>query len=166
MAVRGAPRQLTDRQHAVLRLVRQGLSNREIADQMDITEDGVKTHLSRLFLRYGVSNRVELLAVTEDEHADGRLTARTPLGVLRVIAARADSRGAALESTPKDAALVPRITTLRESLAEADAALGLVAELPADTTGPLIEAVRKRLAAALDALEAVERSGNARQSAP
>jgi hypothetical protein len=52
------------------------------------------------------------------------------------------------------------MTTLRENLAAADAALGLVAELPAETTGPLIEVVRKRLAAALDALDAVEHSQN------
>ena len=78
MAVHARTPQLTERQRMVIAHVRQGYSNREIGDKLAISEDGVKAHLSRLYLRYGVTNRVELIA-SVDETA-GRLSSlRRPL---------------------------------------------------------------------------------------
>ena len=56
---------LTARQRQVLALVAQGRSNREIAGELGITEQGVKSHVSRLLLRHGVPNRTALVAATK-----------------------------------------------------------------------------------------------------
>jgi DNA-binding CsgD family transcriptional regulator len=59
---RGRPRHpdtLTPRQAEVLTLVREGLSNREIADRLDISLDGVKFHVSEIISRTGVTTRRE-----------------------------------------------------------------------------------------------------------
>lgn len=65
------PRPLTERQCVVLRLVEDGLSNRQIADRLGISENGVKRHIASLFARYGVESRAALvyraLANGEDE---------------------------------------------------------------------------------------------------
>lgn len=53
---------LTDRQSQVFRLItRHGLSNRRIAEQLKISEDTVKGHVSAIMRRYGVSNRNQLI---------------------------------------------------------------------------------------------------------
>lgn len=51
----------TDRQAEVLALVREGLTNAEIADRMAVSPTTVKTWLQRLYRRTGTRNRVELL---------------------------------------------------------------------------------------------------------
>lgn len=51
---------LTPRELEVIRLVTQGCSNREIAAQLKISEETVKRHLSNVFVKVGMSNRVEL----------------------------------------------------------------------------------------------------------
>jgi len=60
---------LTGRQRQVLTLVAQGRSNREIAGELGITEQGVKSHISRLLLRHGVPNRTALVAATRSRSA-------------------------------------------------------------------------------------------------
>jgi DNA-binding NarL/FixJ family response regulator len=52
--------QLTAREMAVVRLVAEGLSNREIAAQLYISSSTVKTHLARVFQKLHVSTRHEL----------------------------------------------------------------------------------------------------------
>jgi two-component system nitrate/nitrite response regulator NarL len=52
---------VTRREAAVVRLAVEGLSNREIAQQLALTEHTVKNYLFRVFDKLGVSNRVELL---------------------------------------------------------------------------------------------------------
>jgi len=51
---------LTPRELEMVRLVTQGCSNREIAFQLNISEETVKRHLSNVFDKVGMSNRVEL----------------------------------------------------------------------------------------------------------
>ena len=51
---------LTSREREILSAVVMGLTNREIAEKLSITEDTVKHHLSRIFDKVGVSHRVEL----------------------------------------------------------------------------------------------------------
>ena len=55
-----APVQLTPREESVVRLVVQGMVNREIADALHLSEHTIKNYLFRIFDKLGVSNRVEL----------------------------------------------------------------------------------------------------------
>jgi DNA-binding CsgD family transcriptional regulator len=154
---RGTPTVLTTRQHDVLRLVRRGMTNREIGGELGITEDGVKAHLSRLFLRFGVTNRVELLAAADmDPRGDRALSATASLGGLRAIAGRASDTTAAIVVGPDSNGLARQIAAVREALAAVDGALGIVGDLPPEATGPVVAAVRKRLADALEALDNVQ----------
>lgn len=52
---------LSKRQSQLLVMLDQGLSNREIADQLGISEHTVKVHLWRLFRRLGVKSRTQTL---------------------------------------------------------------------------------------------------------
>ena len=58
-----APQQpsLSRREQEVMELVLQGLSNREIADTLNVSENTVKKYVYDLFNKIGVSNRVELV---------------------------------------------------------------------------------------------------------
>jgi DNA-binding NarL/FixJ family response regulator len=51
---------LTPREEDVVRLVAQGLRNREIADRIFVSEQTVKNHLNVIFDKLGVSDRLEL----------------------------------------------------------------------------------------------------------
>jgi DNA-binding CsgD family transcriptional regulator len=53
------PDLLTPRQQEVLTLVREGLTNREIAERLDITPDGAKFHVSEILTKIGVRSREE-----------------------------------------------------------------------------------------------------------
>ena len=50
---------LTMREHDVLALVADGLSNREVAHELSISEHTVKFHLASIFGKLGVSTRTE-----------------------------------------------------------------------------------------------------------
>ncbi|NSW75850.1 MAG: response regulator transcription factor [Candidatus Atribacteria bacterium] len=57
---------LSGREFEIVQLVIQGLGNREIAEKLFISENTVKNHLSRIFQKLGVKDRVELaLLVTK-----------------------------------------------------------------------------------------------------
>lgn len=51
--------QLTSRETEILRLVREGLANKQIARRLDITERTVKAHLTSAFARIGVTDRTQ-----------------------------------------------------------------------------------------------------------
>lgn len=55
-----SPVKLTPREQSVVRLVVQGMVNREIADSLHLSEHTIKNYLFRIFDKLGVSNRVEL----------------------------------------------------------------------------------------------------------
>lgn len=52
---------LTPREEQVVALVAQGLSNREIAQELNLSEHTVKKYLFRIFEKLGISTRVELV---------------------------------------------------------------------------------------------------------
>lgn len=52
---------LTDRQSQVLGLMVRGLSNREIAEQLDLSEGTVKIHATAVFKALGVNSRTQAL---------------------------------------------------------------------------------------------------------
>lgn len=53
-------RVLTSREKEIVSSIVAGLTNREIAEKLSISEDTVKHHLSRIFDKVGVSHRLEL----------------------------------------------------------------------------------------------------------
>ena len=54
---------LTERESELLKLVLEGRSNKEIAAACFITENTVKTHLSRVYSKYAVASRTELISL-------------------------------------------------------------------------------------------------------
>lgn len=61
---RRRPPGLTERETEVLQLLRQGLTNREIADRLVIATGTVRTHLENIFEKLGVHTRTAALART------------------------------------------------------------------------------------------------------
>lgn len=59
LAERVSGTELTTREHEVLRLIVQGLSNKEIGNQLHISEATVKTHINNLLSKLGVSDRTQ-----------------------------------------------------------------------------------------------------------
>ena len=156
MAVHARTPQLTERQRLVIAHVRQGYSNREIGDRLAISEDGVKAHLSRLYLRYGVTNRVELIT-SVNEAADQPALIASPAPDM----SRAHANGTPAKSAtsgPTAAAAAGKLSAVRDALVAIDAALGLVSELPPETTEAMISAVKRRLGGAISALDEAQRA--------
>lgn len=52
---------ITDRENQVINLICKGLKNKDIADKLFITETTVRHHLSAIFEKLSISNRVELV---------------------------------------------------------------------------------------------------------
>ena len=57
----GQPTKLTKRQKQLILMLDEGLSNRDIAERLGISEHTVKVHLWRLFRRLGVKSRTQTL---------------------------------------------------------------------------------------------------------
>jgi DNA-binding NarL/FixJ family response regulator len=62
-------RQLTERERDVLKGVFEGLSNKEIAASLSISEGSVKSALQQLFVKTGVRTRSQLVRVALEEYA-------------------------------------------------------------------------------------------------
>ncbi len=62
-----APRPPSDRELALIRLVRSGHSNDEVAVHLGIGTRGVESSLRRMFGRYGVLSRTELVTLAETQ---------------------------------------------------------------------------------------------------
>jgi DNA-binding NarL/FixJ family response regulator len=52
---------LTSREEQVVALVTDGLSNRNVANELGLSEHTVKKYLFRIFEKLGISSRVELV---------------------------------------------------------------------------------------------------------
>ncbi len=60
------PAELTDRECEVLRLVATGVTNREIAAELVISEHTVGRHLQNIFMKLGLSSRAAATAYAYD----------------------------------------------------------------------------------------------------
>jgi DNA-binding NarL/FixJ family response regulator len=58
---------LTEREFALVKMVKEGYRNKEIAKILCISEQTVKSHLSRIFRKMNVSGRTELLKKVSDQ---------------------------------------------------------------------------------------------------
>jgi DNA-binding CsgD family transcriptional regulator len=168
-------RALTPRQHLILRNVARGRTNKDIAAELGISEQGVKVHISRLLARYGAENRVQLVTLSRAwPEADGNGFAELSGDIAGIRAglnktyqdatAISETHG---ENGPSAPAARPaqtnghmpktrtdiaaEVRSLREILAEINVALKLARELPADAdVGPLVDTIRARVGVALD----------------
>ena len=57
---------ITNREHEILGLIAEGLSNREIGERLFVSENTVKTHSSRLFEKMSVNRRVQAVQKGKD----------------------------------------------------------------------------------------------------
>ncbi len=80
-------RLLTKREEEVVRLVADGLQNREIAEELKLSEHTIKNYLFRIFDKLGVSSRVELVLyaassakAVQTESVQSEKQERKPLG--------------------------------------------------------------------------------------
>ncbi len=186
-------RALTPKQHVILRNVARGKTNKDIAAELGISEQGVKVHISRLLERYGAENRVELVNLArawpeaeQSELSRDLATVRaglnktyedaTAVSELRRgngrLVGRADSNGHATNghATKPGTDLGAEVRSLREVLGEINVALKLARELPSDAdVGPLVDAIRSRVSAALERsarLDALVESGRTQNGRP
>lgn len=62
------PPSLTPRQHEILSAMARGLTNREVARQLGISEDRVKNHVITILQKIGAANRTEAVAIALQKH--------------------------------------------------------------------------------------------------
>ena len=60
--------ELTERQRQILKSITEGLTNYAIATRLGISEDGVKRHVSAIFLKLGVESRAEAVSLAFRKH--------------------------------------------------------------------------------------------------
>lgn len=62
---------LTDRERQIMRLVSEGLSNKEIGRRLNLTDGTIKVHLHHIFEKLDVTNRTALaaFAMSQDDHS-------------------------------------------------------------------------------------------------
>jgi ATP/maltotriose-dependent transcriptional regulator MalT len=56
---------ITRREHEILNLIAAGLSNREIAEKLFVSENTVKTHSSRLFDKHNAKRRTQAVQIAK-----------------------------------------------------------------------------------------------------
>ncbi len=63
---------LTDRERQIMRLVSEGLSNKEIGRRLNIADGTIKVHLHHIYQKLEISNRTVLaaLAISQNERTD------------------------------------------------------------------------------------------------
>ena len=69
---------LTARELEIVTTVTTGFSNKEIAQQFSLSEETVKHHLTKIFSKVGVSNRLELALFAISENLMRPLSETSP----------------------------------------------------------------------------------------
>ena len=108
----GTAATLSKREQDVIRCVAEGLTNREIAQRLTLTEHTVKNYLFRIFDKLGVSSRVEVVLFAFNmsrtpnfvEPVSDAAPANMPVAVAAVASAGSKS-AAALKAAPRQNAL-------------------------------------------------------------
>ena len=76
---------ITAYEAGILKLLQRGLSNKEIAESLGVAEVTIKAHLTKLYRKFSVRTRLELLAYAMTHHLIARKTMRAhPSGSHRV----------------------------------------------------------------------------------
>jgi len=57
---------ITDREYEVLQGISNGLSNKEIADKLYLSESTIKTHVSNLLLKLNAKRRTQAIQIAKD----------------------------------------------------------------------------------------------------
>jgi two-component system, NarL family, nitrate/nitrite response regulator NarL len=63
---------VSDREQQVITLVCNGLSNKEIARKLDVTEGTIKAHLHAIYEKLGVRSRIELMIALRPQQSKVR----------------------------------------------------------------------------------------------
>ena len=59
---------LTDRERQIMHLVSEGLSNKEVGRQLNISDGTIKVHLHHIYQKLAISNRTALAALAFSQH--------------------------------------------------------------------------------------------------
>lgn len=60
--------QLSDREQEVFEAMAEGLSNKEIADKLFVSENTIKTHVSNILSKLGVKRRTQAILMAKESH--------------------------------------------------------------------------------------------------
>lgn len=60
--------EITPREYEVLQSISEGLSNKEIADKLFLSESTIKTHVSNLLVKLNAKRRTQALQIAKDYH--------------------------------------------------------------------------------------------------
>ena len=66
----GSNNHLSERERRVLRYILEGLTNKQIADRLDVSESSVKATIQQLFDKVGVRTRSQLVRVALEQYRD------------------------------------------------------------------------------------------------
>ena len=58
--------EITDREYEVLELISKGLSNKEIAENLFLSESTIKTHVSNLLIKLNAKRRTQALQIAKE----------------------------------------------------------------------------------------------------
>ena len=89
---------LSKREQEVVRCVTEGLTNREIAARLNLSEHTIKNYMFRIFDKLGVSTRVEMVLYAFSQRSPSQAA-----GDAQDFSLSGDQGGSALESTRRDA---------------------------------------------------------------
>jgi DNA-binding CsgD family transcriptional regulator len=98
-------RLLTKREEEVVRLVAEGMQNREIAKELKLSEHTIKNYLFHIFEKLGVSSRVELVLYAVSNAKTVQTTAAPNDKQERKLAGKVRTRGKSSTVADQDSEL-------------------------------------------------------------